>query len=56
MARPDSMHDDQPATMGDMTVVEDLFRKQGEAMQAMFSAFLPTAETPPPDQIGRAHV
>ncbi|MDF8331942.1 PHA/PHB synthase family protein [Novosphingobium cyanobacteriorum] len=49
------MHDDQHATIGDMTVVEDLFRKQGEAMQAMFSAFLPTAETPPPDPTDIQH-
>ncbi|EGD57694.1 Poly(R)-hydroxyalkanoic acid synthase, class I [Novosphingobium nitrogenifigens DSM 19370] len=37
------------------TVLEDLVRKQGEAFQALFSPFLPTAQTPPPDPADIQH-
>jgi polyhydroxyalkanoate synthase subunit PhaC len=39
----------------DTTVVEDLLRQQGEAMQALFAPFLPTSTTPAPDPTDMQH-
>ncbi len=39
----------------DPAVIEDLLRQQGEAMQALFAPFLPTASTPPPDPTDLQH-
>lgn len=45
---------DTPAVI-DASVLEDLVRKQGEALQALFTPFLPTAESPPPDPADLQH-
>jgi polyhydroxyalkanoate synthase len=51
MAEPDTT---PPAPL-DTAVVEDLLRQQGEAMRVLFSPFLPTSSTPPPDPTDMQH-
>eukprot|EP01037_Dinobryon_pediforme_P010530 gene10530-10598_t len=47
---------DPGAAAGDGTAVfEDLLRQQGEALQAMFTPFLPTAQSTPPDPADLQH-
>lgn len=52
---PDPIHPPAADALTDSAVVEDLFRKQGEALQAIFAAFQPTAETPAPDPTELQH-
>ena len=39
----------------DTAVVEDLFRQQGQALQALFAPFMPTQHTPAPDPADLQH-
>jgi polyhydroxyalkanoate synthase len=39
----------------DAAVIEDLFRQQGEAVQALFAPFLPTADARVPDPMDLQH-
>jgi len=45
----------QPPTVDETTVIEDLVRKQGEALQALFTPFMPTVQSPPPDPADLQH-
>jgi polyhydroxyalkanoate synthase len=46
---------DMPESPLDTAVIEDFMRQQGEAMQAMFAPFLPTAATPTPGPADMQH-
>ena len=46
---------DMPESPIDTAVIEDFMRQQGEAMQAMFAPFLPTASTPTPGPADMQH-
>ena len=48
-------HHDSGAILDETIVIEDLMRKQGEAMQALFAPFMPTAEASPPDPADLQH-
>jgi len=44
-----------PAAIEDANVIEDLMRKQGEALQALFTPLMPTTQSPPPDPADLQH-
>lgn len=48
-------HDTSQQPVEDALVFEDMVRKQGEALQAIFAPFMPTGETPPPDPSDLQH-
>jgi polyhydroxyalkanoate synthase len=52
---PDNNRDSAELPAQDALVFEDMFRKQGEALQALFAPFQPTTETPPPDPADIQH-
>jgi len=44
-----------PPANDDAVVIEDLMRKQGEVLQALFTPFMPTAQSTPPDPADVQH-
>jgi polyhydroxyalkanoate synthase len=44
-----------PPANDDAAVIEDLMRKQGEVLQALFTPFMPTAQSTPPDPADVQH-
>ncbi len=47
--------ENDPPQIDQATVIEDVFRKQGEALQAAFAPFMPTAQATPPDPADLQH-
>jgi polyhydroxyalkanoate synthase len=45
----------EPPAIDDTNVFEDLVRKQGEALQALFTPFMPTVQSTPPDPADLQH-
>lgn len=45
----------EPPAGTDAAVIEDLVRKQGEALQALFTPFMPTTQASPPDPADVQH-